>query len=755
MSSIEQIHLELPPLPPTKSLLSRVPKTVTALVFFAFALYLWSRLSSTKKRGPRREAVRPPTTVPRPVNNSAASSRAKQIRTSSPQLTRRSSAVWGPQGRGLVQSNSYPQSSGTPSGSVRNSPLKSAYSSARRASGVPIVNSGYARSSVTREQPTETGRYEPESYSRPSQAYAAGVPASLGRPPRPSFVRPSPSQPTSTQSVSNARSSMPRRRYTEGTASLPSATGPTRKRQHDDEDRDDGKRFKQHTDVDSEDEEGMDYDEEERWSAPPVQSRGTKRSNRDDDRTSKRSRGNQEQSEEPSDDYMNETNENGAAPRKRRAHSDDDSDEEYRPDSHHGQKRAKAGASSKPGSKRDFDDVDASSEEFSESEPERGPRNADSDVGSEDEEEAVTTDDASSTVRSEGGKSRKGGKRARDTSGRRGSNDLDVMDGMMDDDTLAASNTGPSKGRATLPKKSKGRSGKKRGSVARKVGEEWFNHEGDRLRIDKDGMQRKLCEVREMRRKFKMPKDSTHPDRDIMHEVIAEKWLTQEENARYVKEGKMAWQPSLVAEVVPVKTEEVLLDTASRPTPKKVSGIFYQTGTGTPLRSHSNLARPSPARPSSTPLSLAHRSTSQATLINGRLRLPSGSAVASPVRSWSHGKASRMLEDEQLAKMERERKRKASIALGGEAERSVELDVAAVGAPKEKALSPRPQESLKLSSFGAPPPAATPSAPPAEPPSGSSSLFSLGKTTSVSAPPAAIPAAVKPAANLFAPTNPP
>lgn len=53
----------------------------------------------------------------------------------------------------------------------------------------------------------------------------------------------------------------------------------------------------------------------------------------------------------------------------------------------------------------------------------------------------------------------------------------------------------------------------------RKPGDEWTNHEGDRYRIDADGAQRRLCEVREKRLKFRMPKDSRHPDARATHVV--------------------------------------------------------------------------------------------------------------------------------------------------------------------------------------------------------------------------------------------
>jgi hypothetical protein len=50
-------------------------------------------------------------------------------------------------------------------------------------------------------------------------------------------------------------------------------------------------------------------------------------------------------------------------------------------------------------------------------------------------------------------------------------------------------------------------------SVQRKPGDEWVNLEGDRCRMDEDGEVRKLTEVREMRRKYKV----SYQVMDTMH----------------------------------------------------------------------------------------------------------------------------------------------------------------------------------------------------------------------------------------------
>lgn len=436
--------------------------------------------------------------------------------------------------------------------------------------------------------------------------------------------------------------------------------------------------------------------------------RGTKRASREPaSSAAKRSRRNDDEDEEDEMDDDFELEDDG---------DDDESETEDEPqrkrraresgsDDGHGSKRAKAGARTKPGSKRDFDDVDPS-DELSEIGDDRDrPHNADSDFGSDEEAVAAPI------------RVRKDGKRAREARGRRDSNDVDVMDGTMDEPATASTSAPAAKKRtlASRPQQSTplNRKGKNRASpapvVVRKPGDEWYNSEGDRLKLGPDGVQRKLCEVREIRKQFKMPKDSRHPDRDVTHEVIAEKWLTDDEHKQYVLEGRMAWQPPLVPEVEPVKTEPDEVELSSRQVrlflaasrsvlliparpqlaKKKDSGIYYMQGTGTPLRSHANLSRPT------TPLSASTRSPSLSTLVNGRLRLPSGAAAASPARSWSHGKAGRMVEDEQKAKMERERRRKASIALGGEPEKAAESPAAVE----------KPQEKLKLSDFGATAPA--------------------------------------------------
>lgn len=153
---------------------------------------------------------------------------------------------------------------------------------------------------------------------------------------------------------------------------------------------------------------------------------------------------------------------------------------------------------SEMGSKRSIEEVDESSEE------EEGPRNADSDVDEEEGEERPRRS--------------KGGKRARSMEGRRGSEDDELMEGTMDDlsvppepaseaassrkRTLGSAKKVVSSSTARVRKGSiKGKGAPKAG---RRPGEEWTNIEGDRYRVGEDGLQRRLCEVREWRKKYKM-----------------------------------------------------------------------------------------------------------------------------------------------------------------------------------------------------------------------------------------------------------
>lgn len=141
----------------------------------------------------------------------------------------------------------------------------------------------------------------------------------------------------------------------------------------------------------------------------------------------------------------------------------------------------------------------------------------------------------------------------------------------------------------------------------------------------------------------------------------------------------------------------------THPVSSKERGIYYTAGVGTPLRTHSGLA----SRVSS-PSSLQKLSNSPSTyssLASGRLRLPSSAsnsrlaalAAGSPARAWSTSQAKRLVEDEEAARAERERRRKASIMLGGEEE--VKAIEAAEPEPK-KQKSEAEEGKIKLADFG-------------------------------------------------------
>lgn len=63
----------------------------------------------------------------------------------------------------------------------------------------------------------------------------------------------------------------------------------------------------------------------------------------------------------------------------------------------------------------------------------------------------------------------------------------------------------------------------------RKPGDIWENAQGDLFRLDEDGKTRKKVEIYEERLKYRMPKDSKHPDRNTKEYVLTSQWLTKEE----------------------------------------------------------------------------------------------------------------------------------------------------------------------------------------------------------------------------------
>ncbi|KAM0792649.1 hypothetical protein ACM66B_002430 [Microbotryomycetes sp. NB124-2] len=316
---------------------------------------------------------------------------------------------------------------------------------------------------------------------------------------------------------------------------------------------------------------------------------------------------------------------------------------------------------------RDISDDDGQfdyDEDFQDYEPPRH-RNADSDV-----------DDDGETRESNDGEQQRH-KRTRSVSVRSASEEESVMgdDLPLESERTDAVSIKPTPKKRTLKssahKPLKPFSKSKRGpapAVKHSPGDEWVNMEGDRCRMDEDGQVRKLCEVREMRRKHKMPADSVHPDAQVMHEVVVEKWLTDAEQDELIKQRKLAWQTPF--EEVVDESATMAVDSPAEKK-EKPSGFYGLSGTGTPLRSHSALAhrQVSSSRPNSrqgSPAGARSGSNSPA-LVNGRMRLVSG--TQSPAgRSWSSSRIARLAEDEQKARAERDKRRKASIMLGGEQE---------------------------------------------------------------------------------------
>ncbi|GAA5873547.1 hypothetical protein JCM3774_000047 [Rhodotorula dairenensis] len=372
--------------------------------------------------------------------------------------------------------------------------------------------------------------------------------------------------------------------------------------------------------------------------------------------------------------------------------------------------------------KRGIEDVSFEHEEGEEGsdaeaahEGRRQPRNADSDVSEDEGEEASESTEQTVASDSRPSGTRAQVKRFRGRAERSGTDDDDLMGDDLDAETDAMLSPPPP--RATPAKKSLTTPAKKRlssraaasarkgaaklassatkkaarrlstsSSTPRKIGEEWTNYEGDRYRIDEDGQQRRLVEVREVRRKYKLPADSKHPDAKATHEVIVERWVTGDEYAALFEQRKLAWQTSReeeerekarVAAADPADGDSNMRDAepaSSSSVPAKERGIYYTAGVGTPLRTHAGLA----SRVSS-PSSLQKASNSPSaysSLASGRLRLPSSAsnsrlaalAAGSPARAWSTSQAKRLVEDEEAARAERERRRKASIMLGGEEE---------------------------------------------------------------------------------------
>lgn len=414
------------------------------------------------------------------------------------------------------------------------------------------------------------------------------------------------------------------------------------------------------------------------------------------------------------------------SPRKRRARStESDGSVKVRSAS----KRPRSGVRTKPSSKRAIDDVDQSSEEFEDADDTDGVRNADSDLGSGDEEDGslgLKETSPSATLSSSDRPSadrKRGGKRSRSVGRRRNSDDEDVMGGTMDD-VMPASRSAPNKSLAqpagwkrTALSNNRASTANGRASQAGKApvptaGVTWTDYEGVLFKIDEAGNRRRLCEVKEIRKKFKMVRlpvfascshSIVRPDlffarlaqrsqrtpsipiatsrtRSLSSGGSATPSTTRRcspaaspgsgpSNPRSSpKRSRLHCRRKLPRRCGPFLPLGLFITDAPLCRPQtKADAIYpaeaYAQGRGTPLRSYDHLLRPSSSR--RTSLGTPSRAPA---LPNGRLRMVSGTPSTSAKAGWSHGKAITLFQDEQKAKEERERRRLASIALGGEAD---------------------------------------------------------------------------------------
>lgn len=257
--------------------------------------------------------------------------------------------------------------------------------------------------------------------------------------------------------------------------------------------------------------------------------------------------------------------------------------------------------------KRTIDDVNESDVEnmsaHEDADPARGgeSRNADSEVESEGEEaEPVERQQAKEVTTTH----RNVAKRFREKFKREGSEDQDLMG---DDDLLSPPpparavkrvNATPSSSKKTLssrstrklkpstpakgharptPRKRSSSSSRGGASLAseapeeHEIGQVWQNHEGDLYRLDappvpgQSPVQRRLVECRERRLKYRLPKDVRHPDSNETHEVVVERWVTQEEYRALFEQRKLAWQLTFEEEEAEKERERKRQEAADAP----------------------------------------------------------------------------------------------------------------------------------------------------------------------------------------------
>ncbi|KAA1466470.1 hypothetical protein DENSPDRAFT_36166 [Dentipellis sp. KUC8613] len=112
----------------------------------------------------------------------------------------------------------------------------------------------------------------------------------------------------------------------------------------------------------------------------------------------------------------------------------------------------------------------------------------------------------------------------------------------------------------------------------RRVGEEWESH-GVQFKVGPNGERLRKVLVKEDRRKFNMPVDSSHPDRAVNVTVIVERWYTEEAYLNAKEHRELAWQDEAKSSVEPQ-------------TPGDDS--FYRDGNGKDLLWMSDSSRGSP-----------------------------------------------------------------------------------------------------------------------------------------------------------------
>jgi len=90
----------------------------------------------------------------------------------------------------------------------------------------------------------------------------------------------------------------------------------------------------------------------------------------------------------------------------------------------------------------------------------------------------------------------------------------------------------------------------------REPGEEWQDLEGMRWKMGNDGIIRRLAVVRTNRNKYpNMPKDSTHPDKDLMEIIYVGKFVTGDEYEELRKKKELVGQQEEREELIRKKEE--------------------------------------------------------------------------------------------------------------------------------------------------------------------------------------------------------